>query len=427
MFIDEVKIQVKSGKGGDGIVAFRREKYVPNGGPSGGDGGKGGSIIFEADEGLSTLFDLRYMKHIYAKAGENGKNKNMRGKDSEDIIIRVPVGTICYDEHTNRVICDLTNHGDQKTVAKGGRGGRGNQHFATPRDQAPMIQQNGEQGQMFDLRIELKLLADVGIIGFPSVGKSTLISQVTGSKPKIAAYPFTTIIPNLGVVDIDGVKSFVLADMPGIIEGASQGLGLGYQFLRHIERTKVLLHVIDMSDESNRDAFQDYLTINKELETYKYHLRERPQIIVANKMDLPESKANYEQFLSHYDNEFPIFAISALTRDGLKELMLKTSELLDKTKTFNLFDDNDILDELIVQFEDKSTLFTINQLNPTTYEVVGEKIDQLLSKSNFMTDQAVMKFLHQLRKIGVEDALRQAGAKNTDTIKISDFEFEFVE
>lgn len=427
MFIDEVKIQIKSGKGGDGIVAFRREKYIPNGGPSGGDGGKGGSIIFEANEGLSTLIDLRYMKHVNAKPGENGKIKNMHGKDAEDIIIKVPVGTICYEEDTNRVICDLTKHGERKTVAKGGRGGRGNQHFATPRDQAPKFQENGELGKTYNLRIELKLLADVGIIGFPSVGKSTLISQVTGSRPKIAPYPFTTIIPNLGVVDIEGVKSFVLADMPGLIEGASQGLGLGFQFLKHIERTKVLLHVIDMSNESGRDAYEDYLLINHELETYKYHLRERPQIVVANKMDLPESEENYKKFLERYDGEFEIYPISALTREGLKLLMLKTSELIDKTKAFQLFDDNEVLDELIVRFEDNSNLFNVEKIDDVTYNVSGEKIDFLLSRSNFMTDESVMKFLHQLRKIGVEDALRQAGAKNTDTIKVGDFEFEFVE
>ncbi|MBU1144715.1 MAG: GTPase ObgE [Firmicutes bacterium] len=427
MFIDEVSLIIKSGKGGDGIIAFRREKHVPLGGPSGGDGGKGGSIIFEADNGLSTLFDLRYQKHIFASAGDNGKNKNMRGKDAEDVIVKVPVGTIVYEEDTNRVLCDLTLHKEQKVVAKGGKGGRGNATFSSPRNSAPRIQENGEPGIALNLRVELKLLADVGIIGFPSVGKSTLISVVSGSKPKIADYPFTTIVPNLGVVDMDGVKSFVLADMPGLIEGASSGLGLGIQFLRHIERTRVLLHMIDMSPNSLRDAYEDYKIINKELETYKYHLISRPQIIVANKMDVPGAYENLEKFKKQIKEDIEIIPISAITKEGCKFLMQKTVTLLDQTPLFLLFEDLEISENVLYQMESLGPLFTIVKVNETTFEVTGQKIDQLLSRSNFMTDEAVLRFLRQLRKIGLDEDLKRAGAKNKDLIKISDFEFEFVE
>ncbi|MGE4571518.1 MAG: GTPase ObgE, partial [Candidatus Izemoplasmatales bacterium] len=296
MFIDEVNILVRSGKGGDGKVAFRREKYVPKGGPAGGNGGKGGSIIFQADEGKSTLTDLKYQKHVFAKDGEPGKNKNMAGKDAEDVIVMVPIGTIIYNEKTNEVLADLTKHGEQSLIAKGGRGGRGNTAFANSRNKAPKFQENGELGQELDLRVELKLLADVGLIGFPSVGKSTLITILSKASPKIGDYPFTTITPNLGVVEYAGVQPFVLADMPGLIEGAHQGAGLGIQFLKHIERTRVLLHMVDMSPSSLRDPYQDYLTINNELEKYEFDLLKRPQIIVASKMDEEGAETRLKEF-----------------------------------------------------------------------------------------------------------------------------------
>ncbi len=427
MFLDEVVLQVKSGKGGDGIIAFRREKHVPLGGPSGGDGGKGGSVIFEADEGLSTLYDLKYMKFVRAKAGENGKIKNMRGADAEDEIVKVPVGTTIFNLQDNRVLCDLVSHGEQAVVARGGKGGKGNAAFASSRNKAPRIQENGEPSQIVDLRVELKLLADVGIIGFPSVGKSTIISSVSGSRPKIADYPFTTIIPNLGVVSLDGVKSFVLADMPGLIEGASLGMGLGIQFLKHIERTRVLLHVVDMSAHSTRDPYQDYLTINNELSTYKYQLSKRPQIVVANKMDAEGAEERLKEFKKQYHDDFEIVEISALTKKGLTTLMQKASLLLEQTKQFTLYEETEIPTELIVEFEKGIPAFVIVQLDEHTYEVVGEDITRLYQKSNFMTDEAVMKFISQLRKLGVDDALRKAGAKDADMVKIIDFEFEFVE
>ncbi|MBU0997822.1 MAG: GTPase ObgE [Firmicutes bacterium] len=427
MFLDEVVLQVKSGKGGDGIIAFRREKHVPLGGPSGGDGGKGGSVIFEADEGLSTLYDLKYMKHVRAKAGENGKIKDMRGADAEDVIVKVPVGTTVFNLDDNRVICDLVQHGEQAIIAKGGKGGRGNSAFASSRNKAPRIQENGDPSQIVDIRVELKLLADVGIIGFPSVGKSTIISSVSGSRPKIADYPFTTIIPNLGVVSLDNVKSFVLADMPGLIEGASQGLGLGIQFLKHIERTRVLLHVIDMSLDSTRDPYQDYITINNELSTYKFQLSKRPQIVVANKMDTEGADERLAEFKKQYHDDFEIVEISALTKKGLTTLMQKASLLLEQTKQFSLYEETEIPSELIVEFEKEVPSFEVIQIDEHTYEVVGEAISRLYQRSNFMTDEAVMKFISQLRKLGVDNALRKAGAKDTDMVKIIDFEFEFVE
>lgn len=429
LFIDEVKIEIRSGKGGDGIVAFRREKYVPFGGPSGGDGGKGGSVIFQADEGMSTLFDLRYTKRIQAKAGENGKIKNMHGKDAEDVIVKVPVGTICFEEGTNRVICNLTKNQEEAIIAKGGRGGRGNQSFATSRNKAPRVQENGELGEVLSCRVELKLLADVGIIGFPSVGKSTLISMVTGSKPKTAPYPFTTITPNLGVVEVGGIQPFVLADMPGLIEGASLGQGLGIQFLRHIERTRVLLHVIDMSPESMRDPYQDYLMINKELGEYKASLLERPQIVVANKMDEDGAKERFDDFTKKLDPSVKVIAISAILRENLTELMLLTRTVLNQTPSFELFDREKKQDEdfLMVEFEEEGKGYEVLKHGDHEFEVVGPVIHRLLTKSNFMTDEAIMKFLQSLRTIGVENALRDCGAKDGDSIRVGDFEFDFVE
>ena len=426
MFVDLVKIVVKSGKGGDGIIAFRREKYVPNGGPSGGDGGKGGSIIFEADEGLSTLVDLRFQKHIRAKNGENGRNKSMRGKDAEDTIVKVPVGSIVFADAENRLICDLTKHGERFIVAKGGRGGRGNETFATSRNKAPYIQENGELGEEFEVRIELKLLADVGLIGFPSVGKSTLISAVSQSKPKIADYPFTTLIPNLGVVDLPGVKSFVLADLPGIIEGAHQGIGLGLQFLRHIERTRVLVHVIDISPESLRDPFEDYQVIRKELEQYRFQLLERPEIVVANKIDLPGAQERFAEFKQKLPIETKLFAISAKNRMHLTELFHTISKVVDETPFFNIYEDLKS-DVGLYTFEQVGPGYSVSRPKEQLFVVSGPKITELMSKSNFQSDEAVSRFIRQLRVLGVDDALRNAGAKNKDTIQIEDFEFEFVD
>jgi len=425
MFIDEVNIIVRSGKGGDGMVAFRREKYVPKGGPSGGNGGQGGSVYFEADEGKSTLTDLKYNKHVFADDGEGGKTKNMAGKDAEDVIVKVPIGTIIYDQDTNQVLADLTKHKERKLIAKGGRGGRGNTAFANAKNKAPKFQENGELGQELNLRIELKLLADVGLIGFPSVGKSTLITILSKARPKIADYPFTTITPNLGVVEYAGVEPFVLADMPGIIEGASQGAGLGIQFLKHIERTRVLIHMIDMSPGSLRDPYQDYLTINQELESYEYDLLERPQIIVASKMDEDGAQERYEDFIEQISDDIKVFPISAMTNQNLKELVFYTKKLLDQTPFF--YDQEEMIDDHVeYRFEEEKEI-EIRRTKKDTFNVTGRMIENAYRKRALNTDENIQAFLSKLRKAGLDDLLRQAGAKNGDTIIIYDLEFEFVE
>ena len=322
MFVDQVKISLKAGDGGNGITAYRREKYVPFGGPAGGDGGKGASVIFEVDEGLRTLLDFRFQRHFKAKKGENGQSSNMHGKNAEDLVLKVPPGTIIKSVETEEVLADLVEEGQRAVIARGGRGGRGNSRFATPRNPAPDFSENGEPGEELDVTLELKLLADVGLVGFPSVGKSTLLSIVSKAKPKIGAYHFTTIKPNLGVVSTPDHRSFVMADLPGLIEGASEGVGLGHQFLRHVERTKVIVHMIDMSGSEGRDPLEDYQIINNELINYKQRLEDRPQIIVANKMDIPEAKDNLELFKKEIDEEVTIVPVSTITRDNIDQLLL---------------------------------------------------------------------------------------------------------
>lgn len=426
MFIDEVNIVVKSGKGGDGIVSFRREKHVPLGGPNGGDGGKGGSVIFEADEGMSTLMDLKFQKHIFAKSGENGKTKNMRGKDAEDVIVKVPLGTTIYNAENNEVLADLVVHGQREVIARGGNGGRGNSNFATSKNKAPRIQENGEMGIELNLHIELKLLADVGIIGFPSVGKSTLITILSNSRPKIADYPFTTLIPNLGVVNRNNVKPFVLADMPGLIEGASQGQGLGIEFLKHIERTRVLIHMVDMSLDSLRDPYNDYLIINKELEEYNPNLLERPQVIVASKMDMDHAEERLKEFKSHFDETVEIIPISVMTNDNLDKLVYRVGQLLEETPFF--YKKEDVIDEYVeYNFVDNESEIIIDKKDENRYEVSGKLVERMLNKSNFMTDESVIIFLTRLRKAGLDDRLRNAGAKEGDIIVIAGDEYEFIE
>jgi GTP-binding protein len=426
MFIDEVNIVVRSGKGGDGIVSFRREKHVPLGGPNGGDGGKGGSVIFEADEGMSTLMDLKFQKHIFAKAGESGKTKNMRGKDAPDEIIKVPLGTIVYNADNNEVIADMTVHGQTEVVAKGGNGGRGNSAFATSKNKAPRIQENGEPGVELNLHIELKLLADVGIIGFPSVGKSTLITILSNSRPKIADYPFTTLIPNLGVVNRFNVKSFVLADMPGLIEGASNGEGLGIQFLKHIERTRVLIHMIDMSSESLRDPYNDYLVINKELEEYNPDLLKRPQIIVASKMDADMAEERLEEFKAHFEEDIEVIPISAMTNENLDKLVYRIGKLLEETPFF--YKEKEVIDEYVeYNFVPEEDQIIIIKIDNDKYEVTGKIVEKLLNRSNFISDESITIFLTKLRKAGLDDKLRESGAKNGDIIIIDGDEYEFVE
>ena len=426
MFIDEVNVLVRSGKGGDGLISFRREKHVPLGGPSGGDGGKGGSVVFVADEGKSTLMDLKFQKHLFAKAGETGKTKNMKGADAPDIEIKVPLGTICYNKDTNEVLADLTKHGQRAVIARGGKGGRGNRSFATPRNKAPRIQENGEPAIELNIHVELKLLADVGIIGFPSVGKSTLITILSNSKPKIADYPFTTIVPNLGVVERPGINSFVLADMPGLIEGASKGLGLGHQFLKHIERTRVLIHMVDMSPESLRDPFEDYEIINNELKDYDYGLLDRPQIIVASKMDMEGASKRLETFKSHFDEDTKIIPISALTNDNLQELIYECAKLLEVTPFF--YKKDEVVDDYVeYNFADEDKDIIITKTKSDTYDVKGKLVQRLINRSNLMTEESIAIFLTKLRKAGLDEQLREAGAKNGDTVIIYDLELDFVE
>lgn len=435
MFLDTAKISVKAGRGGDGMVAFRREKYVPNGGPWGGDGGKGGSVIFKVNEGLRTLMDFRYNRNFKAKAGEKGMTKGMHGRGAEDLIVSLPPGTTVRDATTGKVIIDLVEHDQEFVVARGGRGGRGNIRFATPRNPAPEIAENGEPGEERELQLELKILADVGLVGFPSVGKSTLLSVVSAAKPKIGAYHFTTIVPNLGMVRTKSGDSFAMADLPGLIEGASQGVGLGTQFLRHIERTRVILHVIDMSASEGRDPYDDYVSINNELETYNLRLMERPQIIVANKMDMPDSEENLaafkEKLAANYDefDDMPmIFPISSLAHQGLENLMDATAELLANTEEFLLYDETDMQeDEAYYGFNEDERPFEITRDDDATWVLYGDKLEKLFVMTNMERDESIMKFARQLRGMGVDEALRERGAKDGDIVRIGNFEFEFVD
>lgn len=436
MFLDTAKISVQAGRGGDGMVAFRREKYVPNGGPWGGDGGKGGSVIFKVDEGLRTLMDFRYNRKFRAKAGGKGMTKGMHGRGSEDLIVLVPQGTTVKDAETGKVITDLVENGQEYVIAKGGRGGRGNIRFATPRNPAPEIAENGEPGEECELELELKILADVGLVGFPSVGKSTLLSVVSAAKPKIGAYHFTTIVPNLGMVRTKSGDSFAMADLPGLIEGASQGVGLGTQFLRHIERTRVILHVIDMSASEGRDPYEDYVSINNELETYNLRLLERPQIIVANKMDMPEAEEHLaafkEKLAAEYDefDDMPqIFPVSTLAKQGLDSLLDATANLLASTDEFLLYDESDyqVEDEVYYGFSEEEKAFEITRDDDASWVLSGEKLERLFVMTNMERDESIMKFARQLRGMGVDEALRERGAKDGDLVRIGNFEFEFVD
>jgi len=433
MFVDTARVFVKGGDGGDGIVAFRRELYVPFGGPAGGDGGKGGDVIFRVDEGLRTLMDFRYQKHFKAPKGERGKNKGQHGANAEDLIVRVPPGTVVYDDETGEMIADLTRHGQEVVVAKGGRGGRGNIRFSSPSNPAPHIAENGEEGQARWIRLELKVMADVGLVGFPSVGKSTLLSVVSKAKPKIGAYHFTTLTPNLGVVSLGDDRSFVMADLPGLIEGAHAGAGLGHEFLRHVERTRVIVHVVDISGMEGRDPFDDWVKINEELRLYNPKLAQRPQIVAANKMDMPEAAANLEAFRAKLKEVAPdvqVMPISALTREGVPELLYRIADMLDalplEQETEQAAETGP---EDVVVYRHKPSdgkEFTIRR-EDDTFIVESESIEKLVKRTQFSSYEAVMRFASILRKMGVDEELRKRGAKAGDTIRIGDFEFEFFE
>ncbi len=425
MFVDLVKLTIKAGDGGDGIVAFRREKYVPMGGPAGGSGGNGGSIVFVGDEGLSTLLDLRYNKILTATIGERGMPKGMHGKNAEDSYFRVPIGTTVYDESTGVVIGDITEHLQEVVVAKGGRGGRGNIQFATSKHPAPEICEKGEPGQERDIRCELKLLADVGLVGFPSVGKSTLISVVSKARPKIADYHFTTLKPNLGVVGV-GERSFVMADLPGLIEGASQGSGLGYQFLRHIERTRVIIHVIDISGQEGRNPIEDYRTINQELREYNPRLLLRPQVIALNKCDLPTSEANAEEFMAEI-KDVPIVKISSFTSEGIQDLLYKVADELDVAKQIALDEKEDVEGVVEYNFTSDEKKFTIELDRDNVFLVKGDMVEKLFKMTDFAHDQAIKRFSRQLRALGIDAALRDLGLKHGDVVRILDYEFNFMD
>lgn len=426
MFIDQVTVYVKAGDGGNGIVAFRREKYIAMGGPAGGDGGSGGDVIFEVDEGLNTLLDFRYNRHFKAKNGVNGLGKGQHGKNAEPLIVPVPPGTTVIDEDSNEVIADLTVHKQQMKIAQGGRGGRGNIRFATPRNPAPNIAENGEPGQERNIKVELKLIADVGLVGFPSVGKSTLLSTVSAAKPKIADYHFTTLAPNLGVVETSDHRSFVMADLPGLIEGAHEGIGLGHQFLRHVERTRVILHVIDMAGIEGRDPYDDYEKINKELEAYDPRLMDRPQIIVANKMDMPEAAENLRDFKQKINKEIQIHAISAFTREGLKDLLYAIADTLDKIPKVSIeIDEKE--EKAVYRHKKAEESFVISRDSDGAYVLSGEQIETLFKMTDFTSNESAQRFARQLRGLGIDEALRKRGASDGDTVRLLEFEFEFIE
>lgn len=423
MFVDEVVIKVIAGTGGDGCTAFRREKFVPNGGPNGGNGGRGANIIFTVDKGLRTLLDLKYQKEIKGKRGEHGSGKNQFGKNAEDVIIKVPEGTVVTDAKTGAIIADLVKENDSAIIAYGGRGGRGNRAFMTPENPAPDISEHGEPGEERTIKVELKMIADVGLVGLPSVGKSTILSKVSRANPKIAAYHFTTLSPNLGVVKTKNDKVFVMADLPGLIEGASNGEGLGDKFLRHIERTRIICHVIDMSGIEGRDPFDDCVLINKELESFSKKLLNKKQIVIANKMDMPNSLENLKEFKKKVSCE--VFEISAITNIGLDNLMIHIANMLDNIKEEKLYEDDKIESHVLYKFK-KEKPFTITKEN-NSWIVKGDAVEKLFKMTKFNSNDAVLRFAKKLKNMGIDDELKRLGATTGDTVCIMDYEFEYVE
>ena len=424
MFVDEVLIKVMGGLGGDGCTSFKREKYIPLGGPDGGNGGKGSSIIFRADEGLKTLLDLRYNKIIKGNKGNNGQGSNKYGKGAEDIYIKVPTGTTVIDNDTGLILADLTDKGQEVVVAHGGRGGRGNRAFINATNKAPNISEFGEPGEIRNLKVSLKLLADVGLVGMPSVGKSTILSMISASKPKIAEYHFTTLVPNLGVVGtIDG-RTFVVADLPGLIEGASHGEGLGDEFLKHIERTRVIAHIIDMSAYEGRDPYEDYVLINKELEDYNPKLMKKPQIVIANKMDMESSKQNLIDFKKKVKN-IEIFEVSAIMNKGLDKAMLKLADMLDIIDAAPIYEEDEFESHVLYKFK-KEHQFHISK-DDNVYTVKGAEIEKLLNMTKFASDEAALRFGKILKKMGIDEELVKMGIEEGNTVRILGFEFEYKE
>ncbi|MEN6391929.1 MAG: GTPase ObgE [Syntrophomonas sp.] len=421
MFVDQAKIYVKGGDGGNGIIAFRREKYVPMGGPAGGDGGRGGHVIFQADEGLRTLMDFKYKKHFKAPRGSHGGGKNMHGASGEDLLVKVPPGTLVKDLDTGDILADLVANGQQQIVASGGRGGRGNARFANPINKAPSISENGAPGEERWLLLELKVLADVGLVGFPNAGKSTLIARISAARPKIADYPFTTLTPNLGVVRTRDGESFVVADIPGLIEGAHAGAGLGHDFLRHVERTRVLLFVLDAAQTEGRDVFEDYEVLRRELNQYQSKLADRPYLIVANKMDLPEARQNLEGLSKRFGEE--LLPISAATGEGIELLIERTRALLAEA---NQESEPVYTETPVTRRFQTDEAFKIDIVNGV-YEVSGKRIERLVSMTNFNSDESLQRFQQTVKHMGLEEALKAKGIKPGDTVKINELVLEYSE
>jgi len=422
MFIDVAKIHLKAGKGGDGAVAFRREKYEPSGGPFGGDGGDGGSIILQGDEGIRTLMDFRYKRHYKAENGENGKTKKQYGRKGQDLILKVPVGTLVKDAETGKVIVDIKEHNQRFVIARGGRGGRGNAKFATPTRRAPRFAEPGEKGEERTVILELKLLADVGLVGFPNVGKSTILSILSDAKPKIANYHFTTLNPNLGAVRVDDEKSFVMADIPGLIEGAHEGAGLGLDFLRHVERTRLLVHVLDASGMEGRDPIEDFYKINEELFLYSEKLKEKPQIIVCNKMDLPEAKEWLEKIKEEFEPKgYKIHPISAATGEGVQQLKYDIWQALEEIETsYETFDE-----KLEITAEPQKEEPIIVKKEDGKFIVEGSFVERLLNSVNFNDLDSVRYFQNVMKQRGIVDKLIKLGIKENDSVFICGYEFEF--
>lgn len=429
MFADRARIFIKSGKGGDGHVSFRRELYVPDGGPDGGNGGKGGDIIFEVDKGLNTLGDFRHNSKYIAKSGEEGGKRRCTGRDGEDLVIKVPEGTVIYDDESRKVIADMSNDNLREVILKGGRGGKGNMNYATSTMQAPQYAQPGQDAQELWVRLELKVIADVGLVGFPNVGKSTLLSRVTNARPKIANYHFTTLNPNLGVVDLDGGRGFVIADIPGLIEGASEGVGLGHEFLRHIERTKVIIHMVDAASTEGRDPVADIKAINEELRAYNPELLKRPQVIAANKIDAiytdDETENPVDVIKKAFEPEgIKVYPISAVTGQGLKELLYYVRELLDSMTDEPVMFEKELDTDTL--FDNPNEAFYVEKDDKGVYVVSGPRIDRMLGYTNLESDKGFNFFQKFLRQTGILKQLKELGVQEGDTVRVGDYlEFDY--
>ena len=429
MFADRARIFIKSGKGGDGHVSFRRELYVPDGGPDGGNGGKGGDIIFEVDKGLNTLGDFRHNSKYIAKSGEEGGKRSCTGRDGEDMVIKVTEGTVIYDDESRKVIADMSNDNLREVILKGGRGGKGNMNYATSTMQAPQYAQPGQDAQELWVRLELKVIADVGLVGFPNVGKSTLLSRVTNARPKIANYHFTTLNPNLGVVDLDGGRGFVIADIPGLIEGASEGVGLGHEFLRHIERTKVIIHMVDAASTEGRDPVADIKAINEELRAYNPELLKRPQVIAANKIDAiytdDETENPVDVIKKAFEPEgIKVYPISAVTGQGLKELLYYVRELLDSMTDEPVMFEKELDTDTL--FDNPNEAFYVEKDDKGVYVVSGPRIDRMLGYTNLESEKGFNFFQKFLRQTGILKQLKELGVQEGDTVRVGDYlEFDY--